>query len=279
MTIVEGVGSVVAAPSWVDTEAVPAVRLRGVSKAFGGNEILRRVALDVPASEKVAIIGRSGSGKTTLLRILMTLTAPDSGTVEIFGRYLFSEHGDGRTAVPNGRELRDIRRDVGMVFQQFNLFPHMTAIGNVTEALVHVLHRDRKESSERGMELLSMVGLADKAKSYPAQLSGGQQQRVAIARALALEPRVMLFDEVTSALDPELVGEVLQVIRTLASRTKMTMLLVTHQIAFAREIADRMIFMESGCVEEDGLPQDLIANPKSDRTKAFLRSIREAGLT
>ena len=196
--------------------AVPAVRFRDVSKSFGTLEVIRGVDLDVPAGQKVAVIGPSGSGKTTLLRLIMTLERPQRGTIEIEGDLLGLKRVDGRLVPDDERHLRQVRGKIGMVFQHFNLFPHMTALGNVTVGPIHVLGMSGKEAHDRAIDLLGLVGLADKAGAYPRQMSGGQQQRVAIARALAMRPKIMLFDEVTSALDPELIGEVLDVVRNLA---------------------------------------------------------------
>ncbi|MBN9028082.1 MAG: amino acid ABC transporter ATP-binding protein, partial [Rhizobiales bacterium] len=226
--------------------SVPALRLRGVSKRFGELTVLDNLDLDVEAGERISIIGRSGSGKTTLLRVVMTLEQADTGIIEVFGRPLGWRLEGGRRVAIDAKANRAVRADIGMVFQQFNLFPHMTAIENVIEAPVHVKGEARASARERGMALLQQVGLADKADHYPRQLSGGQQQRVAIARALAMQPRILLFDEVTSALDPERVDEVLDVIGALAESNEITMLIVTHEMRFARDVATRTIFMENG---------------------------------
>jgi len=248
-----------------------AVRLSGVTKTFGPLVVLSDMDLVVPMGERLAVIGRSGSGKTTLLRLLMTLERPDSGTIEVMGELLGAKRVGGRPVKDDERHLRRVRSNVGMVFQQFNLFPHMTALQNVTEAPIHVLHLPSSEVRRRGLELLSLVGLGAKAESYPRQLSGGEQQRV----ALAMEPKIMLFDEVTSALDPELVGEVLDVIRNLAAQqlASMTMIIVTHEMSFARDIADRVIFMEGGRIIEDSSPDLIFTNPRNERTRSFLRSV------
>ncbi|CAN5521069.1 ectoine/hydroxyectoine ABC transporter ATP-binding protein EhuA [soil metagenome] len=255
--------------------AVPAVRFRGVSKSFGAVHVLRDVDLEVPAGQKLAIIGPSGSGKTTLLRLLMTLEQPERGSIEIDGELLGAERRDGQVVRDETRRIRDVRAKIGMVFQHFNLFPHMTALGNVMEGPVHVNKVDRTEAERAARDLLELVGLAVKADSYPRQLSGGQQQRVAIARALAMRPRVMLFDEVTSALDPELVGEVLRVVRDLAHQESMTMLIVTHEMAFAEDISDRVIFMDHGVIVEDAAPEVIFHSPVHERTKSFLRAVLE----
>jgi polar amino acid transport system ATP-binding protein len=234
--------------------------------------------LDVKAGERISIIGRSGSGKTTLLRTVMTLEQPDSGTIEVFGR-LLGWRREGERIVPDSpKSTRQVRADIGMVFQQFNLFPHRTAIENIIEAPVHVKGMKREDAIAQGMALLAKVGLADKASQYPRQLSGGQQQRVAIARALAMQPRILLFDEVTSAFDPERVGEVLQVIRALAEEGTITMLIVTHEMRFARDVATRTIFMEGGVIVEDDEPARMFGAPRMARTQAFLQSVLEQRL-
>jgi len=244
-----------------------------VKKHFGKLVVLRDLDLDIPAGQRVAIIGRSGSGKTTLLRVIMTLDQLDGGTIAVFGDLLgFRRVGD--VLVPDSpNHVREVRANIGMVFQQFNLFPHMTTLANVMEAPVHVRGSSRTEAEKRARELLAMVGLADKAEHYPRQLSGGQQQRVAIARTLAMNPRIILFDEVTSALDPEMVGEVLGVMKRLADQKSITMLIVTHEMTFARDIADRIIFMENGSIIEDAAPAAMFTSPKAPQTRDFLRSV------
>jgi polar amino acid transport system ATP-binding protein len=251
----------------------PIVRLRDVRKSFGELQVLRDLNLDVRAGQKVALIGPSGSGKSTILRIIMTLEGIDSGRVEIAGNSIWTMVRNGAEVPADDNHLRQVRANVGMVFQHFNLFPHMNVLRNVTEAPIHVLGLPRDEAKRRATELLELVGLTDKVDAYPAQLSGGQKQRVAIARALAMRPKIMLFDEVTSALDPELVGEVLSVLRTLAYETEMTMLIVTHEIRFAQEIADRVVFMEGGRVVEDDVPEVIFSNPKHERTREFLNAV------
>lgn len=237
--------------------------------------MLQDLNLDVFPSQKVALIGASGSGKSTILRILMTLEGIDAGTVEIDGEAVWPVTRRGRAVRSDVAHLRNIRSKVGMVFQQFNLFPHMDVVRNVTEALVHVLGLSKEEARERALTLLDMVGLSDKLDAYPAQLSGGQKQRVAIARALAMQPKIMLFDEVTSALDPELVGEVLTVLRRIARESAMTMLIVTHEMGFAQDIADRVLFLENGRILEDNTPALIFSHPKHPRTKAFLGTLLE----
>ncbi len=252
--------------------------MRGVSKAYGTLVVLDKLDLDVRPGERISIIGRSGSGKTTLLRLLMTLEQADAGSIEVFGKHLAFRDVDGRQVMTPPNAVRIARADVGMVFQQFNLFPHRTAIENVIEAPVHVKGMERKLALEMGRELLAKVGLGDKADHFPRQLSGGQQQRVAIARALAMQPRIILFDEVTSALDPERVDEVLSVIQALADEGGITMLLVTHEMRFARDVATRTIFMEDGVVVEDDLPSVIFGKPNKARTQQFLQSVLGRGL-
>nr|WP_312225081.1 ectoine/hydroxyectoine ABC transporter ATP-binding protein EhuA [Stutzerimonas nitrititolerans] len=255
----------------------PMVRFRGVTKRYGDLTVLDHLDLDVQAGEKVAIIGPSGSGKSTLLRALMTLETIDEGVIMVDGEPLTHMPGAGGQLVPaSARHQRSVRGKVGMVFQSFNLFPHMNALQNVMEAPVQVLDLPKAQARERAEELLAMVGLEDKLDHYPSQLSGGQQQRVAIARALAMRPKVMLFDEVTSALDPELCGEVLNVIRRLGDAHSLTMLMVTHQMGFAREFADRVCFFNQGRIHEQGSPDELFGNPQQERTQAFLSAVNEA---
>ncbi|MHB0842961.1 ectoine/hydroxyectoine ABC transporter ATP-binding protein EhuA [Stutzerimonas nitrititolerans] len=255
----------------------PMVRFRGVTKRYGDLTVLDHLDLDVQAGEKVAIIGPSGSGKSTLLRALMTLEDIDEGVIMVDGEPLTHMPGaDGQLVPASARHQRSVRGKVGMVFQSFNLFPHMNALQNVMEAPVQVLGMPKAQARERAEELLAMVGLEDKLDHYPSQLSGGQQQRVAIARALAMRPKVMLFDEVTSALDPELCGEVLNVIRRLGDAHSLTMLMVTHQMGFAREFADRVCFFNQGRIHEQGSPDELFGNPQQERTQAFLSAVNEA---
>ncbi|HUZ18709.1 MAG TPA: ectoine/hydroxyectoine ABC transporter ATP-binding protein EhuA [Spirochaetia bacterium] len=247
-----------------------------VHKSFTDLKVFNGINFSITRGEKVAIIGPSGSGKSTLLRVLMTLEQVDSGTVKIDGERLWRPL-DGHSVRLEGKRLREVRKKVGMVFQHFHLFPHMTALRNVTEAPVQVLKIPKAEARERGMELLHMVGLDDKVDSYPAELSGGQKQRVAIARALAMQPEIMLFDEVTSALDPELVEEVLNVMRKLAEENDLSMIIVTHQMYFAGEIADRISFFDNGVIVEEGPPSELLYSPQEPRTQAFLKSFTQSG--
>ena len=240
--------------------AGPVVRVEGVRKSFGTNLVLDGVDLTVAAGDALVIIGRSGSGKSTLLRCINLLEPIDDGRILL----------EGDEITGKGVDVSRVRQRVGMVFQQFNLFPHLTAIDNVTLAARKIRKLSREQAERRARELLKTVGLEEKAEQHPHQLSGGQQQRVAIARALMMEPHVMLFDEVTSALDPELVGEVLIVMRDLA-RTGMTMLVVTHEMQFAREVGDRLVFMDEGRIVEEGVPADVLDNPSDERTRRFLR--------
>lgn len=255
---------------------MPVVRFREVRKAFGPLVVLDSVSLDIARGERVAVIGRSGSGKTTLLRALMTLEPIDGGEIEVEGEAMWHVKRNGRAAPADESHLRHIRSKIGMVFQQFNLFPHMTALGNVCAPLMTVLHLSRDEATNRATELLVRVGLQDKLHSYPAKLSGGQQQRVAIARALAMRPRVMLFDEITSALDPEIVGEVLNVLRMLAHEHDLTMIMVTHQFDFAKDIADRVLFFDQGRIIEQGKPAEIFNSPQNERTRAFVNAVLSA---
>ena len=248
-----------------------AVRMRSVTKAFGDNVVLRELDLDVDPGERVVIIGPSGSGKTTILRVIMTLERIDSGTIEIGDQHLYHE-ADGTTPASEKR-IREVRANVGMVFQHFNLFPHMTALENITLAPIRVQGRKRAEAEELAMELLDKVGLAHAAGQTPGQLSGGQKQRVAIARSLATQPAVMLFDEVTSALDPELVGEVLEVLRAIAEEGNTTMMLVTHEMGFAREVADRVVMFDNGQILESGPPSQILDAPREERTQSFLGAV------
>ncbi len=250
----------------------PLVAVRNVGKAFNGVPVLRGVSLDVRAGEVLCLIGASGSGKTTLLRCVNQLTPVDSGAIWLDGELLGMREADGKLHRLTEAEIARQRLKTGMVFQRFNLFPHMTALQNVTEGPVQVQNRKPAEARTEAMELLRRVGLAGKAGSYPAELSGGQQQRVAIARALALRPALMLFDEPTSALDPELVGEVLAVMRELA-RSGMTMIAVTHELGFAREAADTVAYMDGGAIVEAGRPSEVLGQPREARTRSFLSAV------
>ncbi len=250
------------------------LRFDHVSKSYGRLQVLCDVSFAVTKGEVVCIIGPSGAGKSTLLRCVNHLESIDSGTIFLEGQPVYRYLRDGRPVIDPERRVEAIRAQIGMVFQSFNLFPHLTALGNVIEAPVHVLHEPAQEARQRGLALLNKVGLAEKAQAFPHQLSGGQQQRVAIARALAMNPKLMLFDEATSALDPELVGDVLRVMRGLAA-DGMTMLVVTHEMSFAREVADRIIFMADGRVVEEGTPAAIFSAPDNQRTRQFLQTILE----
>jgi polar amino acid transport system ATP-binding protein len=248
------------------------VDARGVRKWFGSNEVLKSISLTIPRGEVLSLLGPSGSGKSTFLRCINHLESIDGGRIYVDDELIgYKEHGD-KIHEMKPREIAKQRRKIGMVFQRFNLFPHMSALDNITDAPIGVNGESKSEATAHARELLELVGLADKADAYPAQLSGGQQQRVAIARALAMKPKLMLFDEPTSALDPELVGDVLDVMRNLA-KSGMTMIVVTHEIGFSREVADRMVFMDDGVVVEAGAPRDVLDNPQHPRTQAFLESV------
>ena len=251
---------------------VPMVEAVNVRKVFGDNEVLKGVNLTVQPGEVVSFLGPSGSGKSTFLRCINHLERIDGGEISVNGHLVGYRRHHGRKYELKPKEVAAARRDVGMVFQRFNLFPHLTALENVMEAPVFVKGVRKGEARQRAQDLLARVGLADKPSAYPAQLSGGQQQRVAIARALAMEPRLMLFDEPTSALDPELVGEVLDVMKALAAEG-MTMIVVTHEIGFAREVCDRVVFMDGGVIVEEGKPNDVFLNPQHARTKSFLAKV------
>ena len=244
--------------------------MQNIRKSFADNEVIRDISLTVDSGEVVSIIGPSGSGKSTLLRCATLLETIDSGEIRYMGEAAAATPAGGKAVYLPPRELKRMRRCCGLVFQQFNLFPHRSVLKNLTDAPVSVLHIDRAEAEATAMELLGKMGIADKAASYPYQLSGGQQQRVAIARALAMKPEILFFDEPTSALDPELTGEVLKVIRQLAEE-KMTMVVVTHEMPFAKAVSNRVIFMAGGVVVEEGDPRAVFEDPQEERTKQFLR--------
>ena len=256
----------------VSATAGPIVEAIDVDKWFGQLHVLQKVSLTVLPGEVVVIIGPSGSGKSTFLRCLNHLEKIDGGSLTVNGHPIGYRRRRGRLVEDRERRIAEQRRDVGMVFQRFNLFPHMTALENVTAGPIHVNGMDRAQARELATTLLTRVGLADKANSYPGHLSGGQQQRVAIARALAMKPALMLFDEATSALDPEMIGEVLDVMRELA-RDGMTMIVVTHEMGFAREVGDRVVMMDAGAIVEEGPPRTVFASPQHERTRAFLSKI------
>jgi polar amino acid transport system ATP-binding protein len=252
--------------------SAPLVHVRGLVKSFGSHRVLEGVDLDVAAGEVVVMLGPSGSGKSTLLRCLNHLERPDAGFVQLGGELIGYRYAGGRLHELRHRTITRQRARIGMVFQQFNLFPHRTVLENIVEAPIAVRGLRRDEAAAEARELLERVGLGGREDAYPRQLSGGQQQRVAIARALAMRPELLLFDEPTSALDPELVGEVLSVMRDLAG-SGMTMIVVTHEIGFAREVADTVVFLDSGRIVESGPPADVLLNPRHERAQAFLAAV------
>jgi polar amino acid transport system ATP-binding protein len=243
-----------------------------IHKSFGSNEVLKGINLEVNKGEVLCLIGPSGSGKSTFLRCINHLEKIDSGRLSVDGAIIGYREHNGKLYELKPSEAAKQRSGIGMVFQRFNLFPHMTALDNVTSGMIRVQSIDKETATKEGMALLDRVGLSEKANNYPAHLSGGQQQRVAIARSLAMKPKLMLFDEPTSALDPELVGEVLDVMKSLA-QSGMTMLVVTHEMGFAKEVADSVIFMDNGVVVESGKPSDVLNNPQHERTKSFLSKV------
>ena len=244
-----------------------------VLKQFGSNVVLDHLDFTVRRGERVALIGPSGSGKTTILRLLMTLEEVNDGVIWVEGQPLTHQRKGDKLVKASQKHLRQVRSKIGMVFQQFNLFPNMTVMENITEAQIHVLNRSKAEAVDRARELLATVGLSDKENAHPTTLSGGQQQRVAIARALAMDPDILLLDEVTSALDPELVADVLGVLRTIAETTDITMLLVTHEMGFARDVADRVLVFDKGKIVEEGTPEAIFTNPQKERTRTFLKAV------
>ncbi|MGY0500559.1 ectoine/hydroxyectoine ABC transporter ATP-binding protein EhuA [Nocardia sp. FBN12] len=250
------------------------IRFDQVVKRFGDLTVLDHLDFSVERGEKVTLIGPSGSGKTTILRLLMTLETISDGVIWVDGEPLTHTQRNGKLVPAKEKHLRAVRTKIGMVFQQFNLFPNMTVMENITEAPIHVLGKSKDEARERARHLLEVVGLSDKANAHPSQLSGGQQQRVAIARCCAMDPKVMLLDEVTSALDPELVGDVLDVLRTIAETTDITMLIVTHEMRFAREVSDRVLMFDSGRIIEQGPPEQIFEAPTNERTRKFLEAVR-----
>ena len=243
-------------------------------KAFGENEVLKDISFSVDKGEVVAVIGPSGSGKSTLLRCCTILERLDAGCIRYAEDTLVETSADGSALYADKMTMKRIRRRFGLVFQSFNLFPHLSVMDNLTEAPIHVAGVDKEAAKKKAVELLTKMGLSDKANAYPFELSGGQQQRVAIARAMALDPEILFFDEPTSALDPELTGEILKVMRELAQE-HMTMVVVTHEMSFARNVADRVIFMDKGVIVEQGDPRDVIDHPENERTKLFLQKISE----
>jgi polar amino acid transport system ATP-binding protein len=250
----------------------PMVKAEGVCKNFGALKVLKGVTLEIGRGQVLVLVGPSGSGKSTFLRCINHLEQVNGGRLYVDGELIGYREKGGKLYEMPPREASKQRREIGMVFQHFNLFPHRSALANIVEAPIQVKGVKKSEALARAKDLLAQVGLSEKATAYPAQLSGGQQQRVAIARALAMNPKLMLFDEPTSALDPELVGEVLNVMKKLASEG-MTMVVVTHEMGFAREVADQLVFMDAGVIVESGNPRDVLSNPQHDRTKAFLSKV------
>ena len=248
------------------------IEIEGLHKHFGTLHVLDGIDLSVAKGEVICVIGPSGSGKSTLLRCINHLEVPEAGRILIDGQLAYRDEAGGVFKPHSNRTVAAVRAQVGMVFQHFNLFPHLTVMGNIIEAPIHVLRRRKDAARRRGMQLLEQVGLADKAEAFPEELSGGQQQRAAIARALAMDPKAMLFDEVTSALDPELVAEVLGVMRQLAGQG-MTMLVVTHEMNFARQVASRVVFMDHGRIVEQDSPERIFEAPREQRTRDFLRTV------
>ncbi|MFG2528047.1 ectoine/hydroxyectoine ABC transporter ATP-binding protein EhuA [Streptomyces sp. NPDC048516] len=249
------------------------IRFDKITKRFGTNTVLDSLDFTVSSGKHVTLIGPSGSGKTTILRLLMTLLKPDEGTIKVGGAYLTHEEKGGKLVPAGEKHIREVRKNIGMVFQQFNLFPNMKVLRNITEAPVHVLGLSKDAAEERARDLLELVGLTAHLDKYPTQLSGGQQQRVAIARALAMRPQVLLLDEVTSALDPELVAGVLDVLRDIAHTTDITMLCVTHEMNFARDISDDVLMFDAGRVIESGSPEKIFTEPEHERTREFLSAV------
>mgnify|MGYP001037422322 CR=1 FL=1 len=247
---------------------------KNLQKSFHTTEVLKDISLQIQEGEVVAIIGPSGSGKSTLLRCLTQLEKIDGGYIEVCGKRMAETKGD-KAVYADNKTLHEIILDVGLVFQNFNLFPHMSVLNNIVDAQRKVLKIEKEQAKAKALELLEKVNLRDKANAYPCELSGGQQQRIAIARALALNPRILFFDEPTSALDPELTGEILKVIRSLAEE-KMTMVIVTHEMAFARDVADRVIFMDGGVIVEEGTPDEVFGNTSNQRTKEFLQRFNQS---
>lgn len=254
--------------------AKPIVTYDDVTKSFGDVEVLKGIHLDIEPAEKVAVIGPSGSGKTTLIRMLMTLEEPTSGSIIVDGKNLWHMEEKGNLVSANEKHLSEVRGDIGMVFQHFNLFPHMSILENCMIAPIQVKKEDKASARQRSIEMLEKVGLGEKLENYPNQLSGGQKQRVAMARALVMRPKIMLFDEVTSALDPELVEEVLEVIRDIALEGEMAMVLVTHEMEFALDIADRVLFLDNGVIAESGTPSEVIEHSTNERLQTFLHRFR-----
>jgi polar amino acid transport system ATP-binding protein len=255
------------------------IEFKDVVKSYGALDVLKNLNFSVAPGEKISLIGPSGSGKTTILRILMTLETINSGYIKVNDEYLWHEEKAGQLVTASEKHLHNVRSNLSMVFQHFNLFPHLNVLQNVADPQVISKGIKRRDADEIARDLLGLVGLSDKIDHFPSQLSGGQKQRVAIARALAMKPKIMLFDEPTSALDPELVDEVLSVMRKLGNETDMTMLLVTHEMSFAHEFSDRVMFFDQGSIVEQGHPDQIFTDPKEERTKSFLHKIIGSGRT
>lgn len=258
-------------PTQADTE--PAIRFDNVEKRFGDNVVLDDLNFSVAKGDRVTLIGPSGSGKTTILRLVMTLEEANGGYIYIDGEPLTHEKRDGKRLELKEKHKNEVRKRIGMVFQQFNLFPNMTVLENLIEAPVHVLKMSKPDAIEKAKGLLEKVGLSDKANAHPLELSGGQQQRVAVARALAMDPEILLLDEVTSALDPEIVGEVLNILRDVAKTTDITMLIVTHEMQFARDVSNRVLMFDGGRIVEESDPEAMFTAPKEQRTRDFLSAV------
>lgn len=252
------------------------MRFENVVKRFGSNVVLDELNFDVAKGDRVTLIGPSGSGKTTILRLLMTLETVNEGVIWVDGKPLTHQERRGKLVPASEKHLREMRTKIGMVFQQFNLFPNMNVLENITEAPVHVLGMDKDAAVTRARDLLDMVGLSAKETEHPTRLSGGQQQRVAIARALAMDPDILLLDEVTSALDPELVADVLDVLREIARTTDITMLIVTHEMHFARDVSNRVLMFDAGRIIEEGTPEQIFSDPQNERTQGFLKAVLAA---
>lgn len=252
---------------------IPAIHFEKVEKRFGDHVVLHDLDFTVRKGDRVTLIGPSGSGKTTILRLVMTLEEAEGGYIYVNGAPLTHKNVDGKRVELREKHKNEMRKRIGMVFQHFNLFPNMTVIENIMEAPIHVLGVAKAEAKKRAVQLLEKVGLPDKADAHPSELSGGQQQRVAIARALAMEPEILLLDEVTSALDPEVVGEVLAVLRDIARDTDVTMLIVTHEMHFAREVSNRVLMFDGGKIVEEGDPETIFNNPREQRTRDFLSAV------
>jgi polar amino acid transport system ATP-binding protein len=255
------------------TDGTPVIHFDNVVKRFGDLEVLRGLDFRVQPGERVTLIGPSGSGKTTILRLLMTLEKVTDGVIWVEGEPLSHMRKGDKLVTANESHLRQVRKKIGMVFQQFNLFPNMKVLRNITEAPIHTLGESKDKAVERARELLDLVGLSDKEDAYPSQLSGGQQQRVAIARSLAMSPDILLLDEVTSALDPELVADVLDLLKDIATSTDITMLIVTHEMGFARDVSHRVMMFDKGVIVEDGTPAQVMGEPEHERTRAFLKAV------